>query len=115
MHIFNSTSIVFCICFPRFHCTLIKILLLSLLSLLLLCVTVAMIDVYNANHDYAVVDNDMKMQLMMMMVLKDSDETKQLHLQSAKMVAKYFQNLGDSLLPPNELNKVQAVLAEEFI
>ena len=35
-------------------------------------------------------------------------------LQSVKIVAKYFQNLGDSLLLPNELIKVQAVLAEEF-
>ena len=70
-----------------------------------------MIDGYNVNNVDDVVENDMKMQLMMM-ILKDRDEMKQ--LQSMKIVAKYFQNLGDSLLLPNELIKVQAVLAEEF-
>ena len=68
-----------------------------------------MIDGYSDNNDDDVVD--MKMQLMMM-ILKNSDEMKQ--LQSAKIVAKYFQNLGDSLLLPSELIKVQAVLAEKF-
>ena len=73
-----------------------------------------MIDGYNDNNDDDVVDNDMKMQLMMMMVLKDSDETKQLQLRSVKMVAKYFQSFGDTLLLPSELIKVQAV-GGEFI
>ena len=87
------------------------ILLLFVLLVLLLYVTIALIDGYNDNNDDDVVDNDMKMQLMMM-ILKNSDEMKQ--FQSAKIVAKYFQNLGDSLLLPSELIKVQAVLAEKF-
>ena len=36
-------------------------------------------------------------------------------LKSAKIFANYFQHLGDSLLPPNDLINVQALLAEEFI
>ena len=73
---------------------------------------VATIDGYDGNSDDDVVDNDMKMK-MMMMILKDIDEMKQ--LKSAKIFANYFQHLGDSLLLPNDLINVQAVLAEEFI
>ena len=73
---------------------------------------VATIDGYDDNTDDDVVDNDMKMK-MMMMILKDIDEMKQ--LKSAKIFANYFQHLGDSLLLPKDLINVQAVLAEEFI
>ena len=121
MHNFNSTSILFCIYFPRFSCLYCKLIKLNsskspiylyvsggnedcyyyyymcydfdvyyfehFIIIIIVISYHSEVGGYSVNNVDDVVENDMKMQLMIM-ILKDSDKTKQ--LQSVKILATHY-------------------------